>query len=146
MVVFDARHHADGQPHEGVGIVVVACGLFGRACRSPKDHGPLGHVTDENVATLDPVRRLNRRDFDAAWIDGLMIVERDAIEVSVDRTEIGEVGSAAGHGIKPSVSRGCARQAGQRGDSESKSDLGGVRHFLIPKFHRTITGVQHHRP
>jgi hypothetical protein len=124
---------------------IVVGGQFSRACRSPIDHGPLWRVTDENLATLDPVRRLNPSDFNAAWIDGQMIVERDAIEVPVDRTEIAEVGSAAGDGIKPSVSRGCARKAGKRGGNESKSDLGGVRHFLIPKFHRTITGSRHHR-
>lgn len=85
-------------------IVVAARGLLSPACRSPIDHGPLRRVTNENVATRDPVRRLNRSHSDAAWIDGQMIVERDAIEVAVDGTEIGEVGSAAGHGIKPSVS------------------------------------------
>src|SRR5947207_9939368 len=100
--------------------VVAICGLFSRACRSPKDHGPCGGATDQNAATLDPVRRLNGSDFDAAWIDCQVVVKRDPIEVPVDRTEIGEVGSAAGHGIKPSVSRGCARKAGQRGDNECK--------------------------
>lgn len=90
---------------------------------------------NKNAPTLDATGCSNGEHLDAAGVDGEVVMEGRGIKIAMDWAEIGEVGTAAGHGIGALATRRCyVRYATQRSNeccNDSNPD--GARHILIPE-------------
>jgi hypothetical protein len=74
----------------------------------------LGHVANNRTAALDAMWSLDGHSLDAARIDSEIVVKWRGIEVAMDRAKEGEIGTAAGDGVKALAGRCRNRRAGKR--------------------------------
>jgi hypothetical protein len=78
------------------------------------DHRPVGSTADNRATPYDAIRRLNRNRLDAARVDRKAVMIRCRVEITVESTEVGEVGTAARKRVRTSARRCCARHANER--------------------------------